>query len=147
MSFFDKIFSSYSDDDDEDELDIDKSGIISALDEDSLDLLPEYFSRPPAETSYDQIDFSINILKATSTAVFHELAHTLKSGGCVAISLKEVPSEDRQRLTDCICGLIYAIDGHIEQEATKPDVLILTPKNIEITSGNYAKILKSIATL
>lgn len=146
MSFFKKLFPT-QDEDYEEELDIDETEMTEERTEEELDLLPEYFRKPPVETCQDQIDFSIHILKATSTAVFHELAYTLKSGGCVAISLKEVPREDRQRLTDCICGLIYALDGHIEQEATKPDVLILTPKNIQITTGNYATILSSIANL
>ena len=144
MGFFSKLFGI---DDEEFDEEYEEEYEEQQRSEKNLDILSERFHKHEPSVDTENSDFSFHIIHADSSDVFHEVAHVLKDGNCVALSIKGMDPQEAQRLTDCICGVIYALDGHIEIEATKPDVLILTPKNIEISRGNYASIFTRLAAL
>lgn len=59
-------------------------------------------------------------------------AEYLKGRRPIVVNLREADREVAQRIVDFLCGVDYAVDGHLQRVAE--EIFLFTPNNIVITS-------------
>jgi cell division inhibitor SepF len=59
-------------------------------------------------------------------------AEYLKGRRPIVVNLREADRDVAQRIVDFLCGVDYAVDGHLQRVAE--EIFLFTPSNIVITS-------------
>lgn len=71
----------------------------------------------------------INILKLVSFDDIEKVTSKIKNNEGVIVDISSMPSEEKKRSIDFICGTLYALNGTLQQ--LKKDFFFFAPSDIE----------------